>query len=308
MNYIIVLNWNSAKETITCIQSLIHLENYDQVRIIVCDNDSRKESYDEIYNFLNTSFGNDFFALTEEQAENYALIHKLYFIKNKENYGYAGGNNRGIKFSLKFSDMQNVWVLNNDTIVQPDSLNLMIKKINIDKNYGVIGSRLVELENKQKVQGVGGVINKWFCTTKEIGSQFKINDEIDEKEFENKIDYVIGASLLINRKCLEKVGLLCEDYFLYYEEIDYCNRAKAKDFKVGIASKSIIFHEHGASTGKGKSDVADYCSVKNRILISKKFYKRYTLICRISILGVVLIRVFRFQFLIAIWFIYFFCS
>lgn len=292
MNYIIVLNWNSAKETIACIQSLVRLNNCDQVRIIVCDNDSKKESHDEIYNFLNISFGNDFFALTEEQAANYALIHKVYFIKNKENYGYAGGNNRGIKFALQFSDMKNVWILNNDTIVQPDSLEMMIQKISSDSQYGVIGSRLVELGNKKNVQGIGGVINKWFCTTKEIGGQFKISDEIDEKEFEAKIDYVIGASLLISRKCLEQVGLLCEDYFLYYEEIDYCNRAKQKCFKIGIASKSIIFHEQGVSTSK-KSDLADYYSVKNRTLIANKFYPNKILYVRLSMILVVLNRLKR---------------
>ena len=192
--------------------------------------------------------------------------------------------------------MSYVWILNNDTVVQSDSLKFMLHKFLENNNYGVVGSRLVELENKSNVQGVGGIINPWLCTTKEIGSDLKINDAINEKEFEEKIDYVIGASLLISRDCLENVGLLCEDYFLYYEEIDYCNRARENNFSIGIASQSIVFHAHGASTNKGKSQIADYCSVRNRILITRKFYPNKLIFVKLSIFLVSLNRARRFQF------------
>lgn len=296
MNYIIVLNWNSERETIKCVESLRNLDNFSNCRVIVVDNNSHKKSYDSILEYFILNYENEFIEIGEKEAVSYNIDHNLYLIRNEGNYGYAGGNNIGINFALKFERMSYVWILNNDTVVQSDSLKFMLHKFLENNNYGVVGSRLVELENKSNVQGVGGIINPWLCTTKEIGSDLKINDAINEKEFEEKIDYVIGASLLISRDCLENVGLLCEDYFLYYEEIDYCNRARENNFSIGIASQSIVFHAHGASTNKGKSQIADYFSVRNRILITRKFYPNKLIFVKLSIFLVSLNRARRFQF------------
>lgn len=293
MNYIIVLNWNSAKETLACLESLLKLNNSSKNRIIICDNDSKIESYEKILNYLHNNYQESFVAFDEDNTHNNIIQSEIYLIRNKKNYGYAGGNNVGIRFALQFSEMEYVWVLNNDTIVKNDSLEQLINKIKSNKDYGIVGSRLVELENKNKVQGIGGIINPWFCTTKEIGNNYCIDDEIDEIYYENKIDYVIGASLLISKECLERVGLLCDEYFLYYEEIDYCNRVKLKGLQVGIASKSVVFHELGVSTSKGKSDIADFYSVRNRLIISKRFYSKYYLTTYFSLVFVLFNRIRR---------------
>lgn len=112
--------------------------------------------------------------------------------------------------------------------------------------------------------------------------------------------------MMFSRAALEKVGLLCEDYFLYYEEVDMCNRLKKAGFELGVASKSIVYHKEGASTNYGKSDVADYCSVRNRILIAKKFYPSYILTVKLSLLGVIFNRLKRREFKRALDYIKFF--
>ncbi|HDS5990867.1 glycosyltransferase family 2 protein, partial [Escherichia coli] len=89
------------------------------------------------------------------------------------------------------------------------------------------------------------------------------------------IDYIIGASMFFSRECLETVGLMNEEYFLYYEELDICLRAKAKNFKLGICSESLVYHKIGASTDGGKSMMADLCSIKNRLVITERFYPQY---------------------------------
>lgn len=294
MNYIVILNWNSADQTIACIQSLVHLSNFEQTRLIICDNDSKPESYEKINSFLSSRLRYSYVELTEQQSESYDGIHQIYLIKNKENYGYAGGNNRGIQLALNYRDMENVWILNNDTIVQPDTLIEILNKKNTSDEYGIIGSRLVRLDDKHSVQGIGGLVHNYFFTTKEIGKQFNIEDEIDEYEFEKKIDYVIGASFFITKDCLQKNGFLCEDYFLYYEEIDYCNRARENGYKIGIASKSIVFHEQGVSTKL--SDVADQCQVLNRIKLVKKFNKKRLLLVKFFTFLVILNRFRRREF------------
>lgn len=282
--YVVILNWNSAQDTIHCIKSVLNLNKIKDVIIVVCDNDSKKESYEEIKNFVLDQTNISNLIIAENEIPNYKNSnYKIILIKNEKNYGYAGGNNRGVKYALNQETMQYVWILNNDTEVAPDSLDYLIDKFELNKKYGVVGSKLVEFENRTKVQGVGGVINPKFCTTKEIGNELAIDENIDELNYEKKVDYVIGASMMFNRLCLQQVGLMCEDYFLYYEEIDICNRIRQKNLEVGIASKSIVYHKHGASTGKGKSDIADYYSVRNRLLISKRFYGNYYFYVRFSI-------------------------
>lgn len=290
--YVVILNWNSTQDTIHCIKSVLSLNKIKDVTIVVCDNDSKKESYEEIKNFVLDQTNISNLIISENEIPNYKNSnYKIVLIKNEKNYGYAGGNNRGVRFALNQETMQYVWILNNDTEVAPNSLDYLIDKFESNKKYGVVGSKLVEFENRTKVQGIGGVINPKFCTTKEIGNELAIDENIDELNYEKKVDYVIGASMMFNRLCLQQVGLMCEDYFLYYEEIDICNRIRQKNLEVGIASKSIVYHKHGASTGKGKSDIADYYSVRNRLLIIERFYPENLFTTRLSIIVVILNRV-----------------
>lgn len=295
MIYIVILNWNSAVETIRCVNSLLTLNNFSACKVLVCDNKSEESSYNEILDYFKSNHAEQFIELLENEITLCNLDYKYYLIRNLCNYGYAGGNNIGIRLALNFDDMSHLWILNNDTIVEENSLNTMLLKMNSNADYQLVGSRLIQMENNLRVQGVGGVINPRFCTTKEIGTELNAYQKINELEYENQIDYVIGASLLISRLCLERVGLLCEDYFLYYEEIDYCNRVRSKGFKIGIASESLVFHEHGVSTGKGKSNIADYYSVRNRLLISKKFYSGYYIFTYLSLFLVLLNRLRRLE-------------
>lgn len=249
--YVVVLNWNSDEDTINCIKSLLEVKGNENLKIIVCDNNSNEDSFKKVRNYISNLSNVSSLLINENAIFQYKnTSEKIVLIRNNENYGYAGGNNRGIKFAINQKNMINVWILNNDTIVQKGALISLIEKINSNRNYGVCGCCLVEYESKQRIQGIGGLINKWSFTAKEIGSNIDLEDNIDEVYYENQIDYVIGASFIITKECLLQVGLLCEEYFLYYEEYDYCMRAKQKNFLVGIASKSIVYHKHGASTNK----------------------------------------------------------
>lgn len=296
MNYIVVLNWNSAEETISCIESLVLVEGNENNRIIICDNNSKNDSYRKILNYLISNFNDDFLELMEDEIYSSSFNHKFYLIKNKKNYGYAGGNNVGIKFALNSRDMKYVWVLNNDTVVDNNAIQELVKKCDLDKEIGVCGARLVDFYNRKKVQSLGAKINTWFCVTRAIGNNFEKDDVINEKEIETILDFVVGASLFFSRNFLEKVGLLCEDYFLYYEEIDICNRAREYGFKVGVASKSIVYHMEGASTVGDISEVADYYMVRNRILIARKFYKNKVVFVKLSLFIIIINRFRRGQF------------
>ncbi len=305
MNYIVVLNWNGGLDTILCLTSLFKLVK-TPFRIVICDNASPDDSYGKIKSFLidqqcNSHFMNKhkIVELNRQQAENYEIPEKeeaVYLIQNGENLGYAGGNNVGIRFAMNQPDMRYVWILNNDTEVDPDSLYHMVRRCESDPKIGICGSRLVYYHDKQKLQGLGGIINPWLCTTKHYAAFEKSDLVFKDDEIEKNIDYIIGASMLLSRRLLEKIGLLCEDYFLYYEEVDIAQRAKPY-FRIGVASNSVVYHKEGASTGGNKNFISDSCYLKNRLLIAKRFFPRNYWLVRLSYIVPMFNRIRRLQYL-----------
>jgi len=288
MVYIVVLNWKGATDTIACIKTLFGLVGVD-FRIIICDNASPDDSYTQIRDWLieeknrdaGYMQGRSLVELDKISAESHFVSENkdaVFLVQTGTNLGYAGGNNVGIRLALNQEDMQYVWILNNDTEVEPNSLLELVKRCKKDPGIGICGSRLVYYHDRSKLQGLGGLYNPWLCTTRHYAAFADSDMVFDDDRVASEIDYVIGASMLLTRPLLEQVGLLCEDYFLYYEELDICLRAK-ENFRIGVASNSVIYHKEGASTGGGRSELADFLAIKNRLVLTKKFNrKRYLLV------------------------------
>lgn len=252
--FIILVNWNGWKDTVECLHSLKELD-YSDYSVIVVDNGSTDRSVNEIeYRFPDITL-----------------------IKNKENRGFAGGNNVGITYALE-RDADYVWLLNNDTVVDRQALSHLVERMEEDDHTGICGSRLIYYHQRDTIQVLaGGSYNKWLATTDNFGQHQSVNATFDRQMIEEELDFIIGASMLVSREFLEEVGLLCEDYFLYYEEIDWGIRA-APHFSLGFAPKSIVYHKEGASTKAtnlrkdDKSRLSDYYLVKNRFKLTWKFY------------------------------------
>ena len=270
--YIIILNYNNYSDTLECIESVLKL-NYANKKIIVIDNDSPNQSWKYIAKWL--------------KEKNYTQI---IFTKSAKNLGYAGGNNIGIKQALQDRQMKYVWVLNNDTIVDEYALGALVKKANEFPNIGVCGSKLIYEWDRTKIQGYGGTYNKWLAAVGTIK---------DETQIKN-MDYVIGASMLIKREVLENIGLLEEDYFLFFEELDYAQRIKGK-YTLACATDSIVYHKEGASIGakasepKKASYISDYYTIRNRILITKKYFPYCLFIVYLGLLVAIINRFRRGQ-------------
>jgi GT2 family glycosyltransferase len=275
---IIILNWNGSGDTIQCLKSVLKLKE-PNAKIIIVDNGSSDNSVANIEQYLRTE---------EESQEDIIpniTRHKLsggkdiFFIRNSSNDGYAGGNNIGIKFLLSFPEIEYIWVLNNDTIVDSCALISLVEKIKSDPQLGAVGSCVLFLEAPEKIWAAcGGIYSKLTCGSKNIDLNLDlIKQEKSEIEVEELMDYIAGASILFSRKALEDVGLFCEDYFLYFEEPDWCNRAKKGGYKLGYASKSVVYHGVGKSTDKYNKTLRRFYSfrwlqLKNRIKFSAKFH------------------------------------
>lgn len=301
MVYIVVLNWNNAEDTIACLGTLLGLRN-TEFKIIVCDNNSTDNSYQKIKNWMNTFDTssmqvvevNDVKSFTTNAVCKEYSAGDMFLIQTGNNLGYAGGNNVGIRFALNQSDMSYVWILNNDTEVDAAALYELIA-FSKRNHIGLCGSKLVYHHDRSILQGLGGIYNPIFCTVKHYAELEPSDSVYDDLVVSESIDYVIGASMLIRRDVLESIGLLCEDYFLYYEELDYCARI-AGLFKIGVATQSIVYHKEGASMVDEVSDISDYYAVTNRLRFTSRFHKKYIVTVYFSFLLCILNRLLRKQY------------
>lgn len=325
--YVVILNYNSWADTIECLESVLG-NNYPNYQVVVVDNNSPNNSMEYIkawaegkldvwvkpdHPLRHLSFPPvrkpvPYVYYTREEAErggNSGLDYPLILIQTGENLGYAGGNNVGIRYALAKDDFEYIWILNNDTVIEKNSLEKLVKKFEIykrqGKKVGMVGSKLLYYDNPKLIQGVGGTYNKWFAVGKHLGIFEEDRGQYDNEEVLNKIDYIIGASMLVSRDFIKEVDLMCEDYFLYFEEMDWTLRGKQKGYQLGYCWQSRVYHKEGGSIGsssKGeeKSEISDYYGLKNRIVFTRKFYSNYLLSVYVGLLLSAVKRIKRGQF------------
>lgn len=285
MNYVIVLNWNGADDTIACLKSLCALKA-DKLKVVVCDNDSTDDSWVKLEGYANTQSGLD-----------------LCLIQTGANYGFAGGNNFGLRLALSDPEMEFVWLLNNDTEVDRGALDALVDHMLRNPDIGICGSTLLYMDKPDTIQAVGGVYNTWLGTSKHVLGHHRYSPELCSDVDPAIFDYVVGASMFVRRSVLEQVGLLAEEYFLYCEEIDWATRMKRQmpELKLGYASSSLVYHKEGASTGsnerqgKAYSYVADYHMISSRAQFAKKFFPIKRWVVQLSMLVVGVKRIKRKQ-------------
>lgn len=281
---IILVNWKRAVDTCACINSLIQ-DEADLVYILVCENGSPDNSAIELESFLNTKFSSnlrsnsngvrivDFF-----KGNSASLSTPLVtLVLGKENLGFAGGNNMALSAAHPDVSSDYVWFLNNDTEVEPDTLKNMIERMQADKKIGICGSTLIYAHDRNTIQALGGAVySKWTGAVREIGNQNSRFFPVDRDTVESEMDYVSGASMLVSQRFLEEVGLISEDYFLYFEEIDWAVRARKAGYRLGYAPDAIVYHKEGAALGSGKSVgrslLAEFYGVRNRLIFTRKFF------------------------------------
>src|SRR3990167_4804301 len=178
--------------------------------------------------------------------------YKLLFIDNTRiNRGYAGAINKGIKLSDKFNP--DIFVISNDDI---SLLNLKTEELFKASNYFDIWGFSLKQHNKIRY---GGEIDKFRLSGGLISKKPK-------KRF-SSVDFVSGSLMFIKKEVINKVGLFDESFFLYYEEVDYCTRAKQQGFKIGIDSKLVYKHYEVS----GRNDLKEFYLKKNRLKYLLKY-------------------------------------
>jgi len=261
--FVLILNWNGWQMTIKCLSSLAKIEKGNlNVEVLVIDNGSSDESLKKIGQYL--------------------LSHKkirIRLIENKENLGFAEGNNVGIKYAMQ-NGADFVCLLNNDTRIAPDFLVNLVKAATSEKQSGLVGGKIFFEKGyefhrtKYRRQDLGKVI--WYAGGKidwqNVYASHRGVDEVDQGQYETltETDYVNGCLMLVKREVFEKIGLIDANYFLYLEDTDFSQRAKKAGFKLYYTPRAVIWHLNAGSSSAG-SDLQDYYLTRNRLLFGLKW-------------------------------------
>lgn len=276
---IVLVNWRRGEDTIACVRSLAR-STLNDVLVSVCENGSGDVSVEQLRNFFSVDSQMQHPA---ERTADYEAVRFLcedavkgWLVLSKKNLGFAGGNNLALKVARQAERFDYVWFLNNDTEVEPDCLEKMLQRMKSDPRIGICGSTLVYAHDRRTVQCFGGSsANFWTGMTREIGNGNEWPCSVDQARVESEMTYVAGASMLVSSAFLEKVGLMTEDYFIFYEELDWAMRARRAGFRLGYAKDAIVYHKEGASIGTGKaqsrSALAEYYGLRNKLLFTWRF-------------------------------------
>jgi GT2 family glycosyltransferase len=245
---IITVNFNQAEVT----EQLIHSLNdctYSQIEIIVVDNASSEDC-----SYLQEKFPN------------------IKLIRSKTNLGFAGGNNLGVKAAKG----NYILFINNDVEVHPNFLEPLIHQLSLDKNAIAVSPKINYFYNQDVIQYAGSqAVNPYTLKNKHRGTGEKDLGQYDKTEV---TDYAHGACMLVPKSTISKIGLMHEEYFLYYEEQDWCQRMNKSGGKIYFVYDSIVFHKESISTGKN-SPLKTYYLNRNRVLFARKNFKGMPFFC-----------------------------
>lgn len=285
MIVISVLHYGDISSTISCVQSICN--DFSEVangtyRICIPTNGTCKENC-ELEKWART-YCTSFTKLTAESITEPQDFSEVFFsdlqvladvecilIVNEKNVGFAAGHNPSINLALQLG-AEAVWLLNNDSIVHSGTLSSLWDYYKGTDGRSIIGTTVVGSTDPEIVQCAGGMrFNPYITsvTPSFSGNKLKDIDQIQLPEF----DYIFGASILVPAQAFKEVGLLNEDFFLFYEEIDFCRRAKSTGYSLGWCKKAII--QHCDISEKGDSEVRIFHDVRSFTLFAKKHYPTY---------------------------------
>src|SRR5258706_5843299 len=226
--YIITINWNCLDETLECLSSLEKID-YKSIKVIVVDNGSKNNEAGIIEN---------------------KLPHVI-VIKLLKNTGFTGGCNAGMRYALK-KNAELILLLNNDTVVSKGFLEPLVKILLDNHDVGIVSPKIL-LYKSNKIWAMGGKISILTGVTIHIGK----NEESEKYNHIIQPDFLSGCAVLIKREAIDKIGLLNDQYFAYYEDVEWSYKARKAGYKIQVIPESIIWHKKSASAGiKGSNKIS----------------------------------------------------
>ncbi|NDV24917.1 glycosyltransferase family 2 protein [Desulfovibrio sp. JC022] len=267
---IILVHYGAIDITLKCLASI--RESTDAA-LVVISNNGTKEQGETLATCLESCFKSVAHLLPGQMWDGKS---GAVLVDNCDNIGFANACNNGIAAIRSRSNVSHVWLLNNDTQISKSSLN-SLKLCSRMHPRSIIGTSVVRSDNPQHFQLAGGVkYSPWTSRIKPAYEDVLLDERrtLDDPE----IDYIYGASMLIPIDAFSEVGMLNGDFFLYYEELDFCVRAKAAGYTLHWCRDCIVIHELSATIGRSglssseRLSFAAYHEARSTILFTLKFY------------------------------------
>jgi GT2 family glycosyltransferase len=239
---IITVNFNQPEVTLAFLKSIKENSPTDHIEVILVDNGSI-EDHEIVFK---------------------EVLRDLIYIRSAENLGFAGGNNLGIKYAK--GDF--LLFLNNDTEITQNLIGVLSNELENNNDIGLISPLLLYFQSPEIIQYAGFTeMNYITCRNAGIGS-FEINKG-QYNEISRQTAYCHGAAMMCRKADLEQVGLMDENYFLYYEEMDWCEKFKKAGKKNWFIGSTYVLHKESISVGK-ESKIKTYFMTRNRMLFIRK--------------------------------------
>jgi GT2 family glycosyltransferase len=239
---IITVNYNQPEATEALLHSISRVNSYTPVEIIVVDNGSR----------------------TNPIPVWQAAFSEVSFIRSDVNLGFAGGNNIGIKAASG----DYLFFVNNDTEFTPGLIDELADTLDSNPNVGIVSPKIRYYDKPDTLQYAGFTKMNYYTARNACIGQFeKDNGQYDYDTGET--GFAHGAAMMMRRDALEKAGWMPEVYFLYYEEMDWCERVRKAGYTIWVNTHAVIYHKESLSVGR-KTALKEYFMNRNRLLFVRR--------------------------------------
>jgi GT2 family glycosyltransferase len=239
---VISVNFNQPAVTEAMLASIYKHNNYQNLELIIVDNGSK----------------------TNEIARWEGLYPNVVYIRSENNLGFAGGNNIGIRAATG----DYYFLVNNDTEFTPGLIETLVSALEHDTSIGIISPKIRYFEFPDTLQYVGFTpMDYYTCRNKCLG-QF----EKDKGQYDNisaPTGFCHGAAMMLRKEAVDKAGLMTENFFLYYEEMDWNEHIKRAGYQAWVCTEALIYHKESVSVGQ-KSALKEYFMNRNRILFIRR--------------------------------------
>ncbi len=282
---ILIVAYGNATDIVSCLTALGHARQQPRFEIFICENGG-PQAYAELIKAVTAEngpcrdIGDDTVLATPllkvrrlmslKGQANGTLVHIGLAI---DNLGYAGGVNAWLRPMMAVPGWPAIWVLNPDSEPEPDAL-LELAAHSERWGKGMVGSRLVPTADRTIVHSRGLQWCKVRAVARAVDLRSPIEFEPDPQAVDSRIDSPSGASMYVTRACLDRIGLMNERYFLFFEDLEWGLRAR-EEFGVGYAHRSVVVHAGGTTIGSStraerQSPLSLYLEYRNSILFVRK--------------------------------------
>lgn len=239
---VITVNYNHSHVTEALLESIAEKNTYQDIEIIVVDNGS-KENPIPVW------------------RQKYPRVK---FIRSEVNLGFAGGNNVG----LAQAKGDYLFLINNDTEITPTLIPAMVEYMEAHKQVGIASPKIHYFSHPDMLQYAGYTPMNFYTARNSCIGQFE-EDKGQYDHLTGPTGYAHGAAMMLSRSALDAAGNMAENYFLYYEELDWCERIRRKGYEVHRVMHALIYHKESVSVGK-QSAIKEYFMNRNRLLFIRK--------------------------------------